>query len=152
NVGMGNKNMQQGLVDIAQAMGELDKAGISATTVMDDFNGSLEKKWLSADVMSKYLQIMAGDMTKAEMAAIGLNKAQIDMLRQQDKTAEEAATNVRTFSKLVDTLQEAAGSGWTESFELILGNFNEATKLWTGVNDVIGGMLERQAEARNQML
>src|SRR5690606_29469143 len=70
NVGMGNKNMQNGLIEIADAMGMLSKNSTSATEIQGNFNASLEKNWLSADVMSNYLKIMAGDMSDAEMAAL----------------------------------------------------------------------------------
>ena len=77
NVGMGNKNMQNGLIEIADAMGTLEANTIDAATVQKDFNGSLEKNWLSADVMSTYLKIMAGDYDAASMAALGLSQEQI---------------------------------------------------------------------------
>ena len=50
------------------------------------------------------------------------------------------------------TLQESVGSSWAETFELIVGNFNSATKLWTHVNDTLGGMIGKVGEARNKML
>jgi tape measure domain-containing protein len=72
NVGMGNKNMQNGLIEIADAMGTLEANTTSAEEVQSDFNGSLEKNWLSADVMSTYLKIMSQD---TEEAAFSMAKA-----------------------------------------------------------------------------
>lgn len=152
NVGMGNKNMQQGLIEIADAMGVLNQKGVSATEIQSDFNGSLEKNWLSADVMSKYLQIMAGDMDDATMASLGLNQAQIDMFKQQQKTAEEAATKVRTWTQLVSTMKESVASGWSQTFELLIGDFDSATKLWTSVNDALSPMIGAAADARNTLI
>lgn len=152
NVGMGGENMKNGIIDIADAMGTLEANSISATEVSKDFNGSLEKNWLSADVMSTYLKIMAGDMNKAEMASLGLTDAQIKMFQQQQKTAEEAATKVRTFSQLMNTIKESIASGWSETFAIIFGDFNEATKLFTGINDAIGGFVGSMSKARNALL
>ena len=152
NVGMGNKNMQQDIVNIADAMGVLDKAGTSSKEVMSNFNASLEKQWLSKDVMSKYLLIMAGDMDKAKMAALGLNDAQIKTMLVNQKNAEEAATKVRTWTQLIGTLQEGVGSTWAETFELIIGNFNTATELWSRVSDTLGAMINKMGNNRNQML
>lgn len=152
NVGMGNKNMQNSLIEIADAMGTVSSSGTTATAIQSDFNGSLEKGWLSADVMSKYLQIMAGDMSDAEMASMGLTQTQIDGLKQQAATAEEAATKVRTWTQLVGTLAEAVGSGWSKTFEILLGGFNEATDLFTGISDEVGGLINNVANARNKML
>lgn len=152
NAGMGSKNMQQGLIDIAGAMGTLTKNGISATDVQKDFNGSLEKNWLSADVMSSYLRIMAGDMDDASMAALGLSAAQIESFKTQQKTAEEAATKIRTFTQLMSTMKESVASSWSETFQILFGNFNEATDLFTGINDAFGAMIKASSDARNGLL
>lgn len=152
NVGMGNKNMQEGLVEIATAMGAFNGTGINGKIVLEDFNSSLEKNWLSADVMSKYLQIMAKDMGATEMAALGLNESQIKMFEQQATTAEEAATKVRTFSGLMDGLKEAIGSGWAVTFEQIFGDFDEATELWSKLSNAVNGFFEASGSKRNDFL
>lgn len=152
NVGMGNKNMQNGLIEIADAMGKLTDETGSASDIQADFNGSLEKNWLSADVMSSYLKIMAGDMTAAEQASLGLTDAQIAGFAKQQKMSEEAATKVRTFTQLLGTMQEGVGSGWSETFDILIGDFNTATDMWTAVNDELGGVIGDMATARNDLL
>jgi tape measure domain-containing protein len=152
NVGMGNANMKRGILEIATAMGTLEKKGVKAGDIQKDFNGTLEKGWLTADVMSTYLRIMAGDMTAAQMKSIGLSATQIAGFAKQQKTAEDAATKVRTFTQLVGTLKEAVGSGWSQTFETLFGNFDEATVLFTNVNNVIGGFVQATSNARNKVL
>ena len=152
NAGMGNNNMQKGLVQIAEAMGTLSASGTSAEKVQEDFNDSLSKGWLTADVMSKYLQIMAGDIDAAAMAEMGLTDAQIEQFQIQQKNAEEAATKVRTFTQLVGTIQETIGSGWAKTFEILLGNFDEASELFTSINNVISPMIDGMSDARNALL
>lgn len=152
NVGMGNKNMQNSIIEIADAMGTLDEAGISATDVQSDFNGSLEKNWLSADVMSKYLEIMAGDMDDASMSALGLSEAQIKSFREQQVTAEEAATKVRTWTQLIGTLREAVGSSWASTFDILLGDFDQATELFTNIEQTLSPMIGAFGDARNKLL
>lgn len=152
NVGMGNKNMQNGLIEIAEAMGQFNDDTTTASAASENFNGSLESNWLSADVMSSYLKIMAGDMDAAAMSAMGLSDAQITSFMAQQKMSEEAATKVRTFTQLIGTMQESVGSGWAQTFDILIGDFNQATDLWTAVNDTLGGMIGKQAEARNKLL
>lgn len=152
NAGMGSANMKQGLVDIANSMGTLSAKGQTADGVMKDFNGSLEKGWLTADVMQNYLKIQAGELTVAQMKSIGLNDEQIKAFQKQQKTAEEAATKVRTFSALVGTLRESVGSGWAETWGLLIGDFNEATDLWTNVNNTLGTLVGKASDARNNLL
>lgn len=152
NAGMGNKNMQEGLIQIAEAMGTFTGTSTNAEKAAQDFNGSLSEGWLSADVMSKYLQIMAGDMDDAAMSALGLTDAQIEQFKVQQKNAEEAATKVRTFSQLIGTIQETIGSGWAKTFEILLGNFDEASELFTNINNVISPMIDGLSDARNALL
>lgn len=152
NAGMGNKNMQEGLIQIAEAMGTFTGTSTNAEKAAQDFNGSLSEGWLSADVMSKYLQIMAGDMDEAAMSALGLTDAQIEQFKVQQKNAEEAATKVRTFSQLIGTVQESIGSGWAKTFEILLGNFDEASELFTNINNVISQMIDGFSDARNALL
>ena len=152
NAGMGNKNMQEGLIQIAQAMGTFAGTSTNAEKATQDFNGSLSEGWLSADVMSKYLQIMAGDMDDAAMSALGLTDAQIEQFKVQQKNAEEAATKVRTFSQLIGTIQETIGSGWAKTFEILLGNFDEASELFTNINNVVSPMIDGLSDARNALL
>lgn len=155
NVGMGNKNMQNGLIEIADAMGTLEANTTSAEEVQADFNGSLEKNWLSADVMSTYLKIMSQDTEEAAFSmakASGLSDEMATSLAKQAVTANEAATKVRTWSQLVGTMREAVGSGWSETFDILIGDFDEATELWTNVNNVLGGIVGDMSKARNDLL
>ncbi len=152
NVGMGNKNMQSGLIDIAKAMGTMNEAGVDANEVQAHFNETLETGWLTADVMSNYLKIMAGDMDDAKLASLGLSSAQIENFKAQQKTAEEAATKIRTWTQLVGTVKESIGSGWAQTFEQIIGDFEGASSLFTAINNAIGGFVNHMADARNAML
>ena len=152
NANMGGANMREGLLRVAEAMGTVSASGTTAEAIQNDFNGSLEKGWLSADVMSSYLQIMAGDMDEAQMAAMGLSEEQIKMFQEEQKMAEEAATKVRTLSQLLGTIGEAIGSGWAQSFEILFGDFEEATELFTGINNAVTPIIDGMTEARNNLL
>jgi tape measure domain-containing protein len=152
NVGMGNKNMQAGIIQIAQAMGTLEQAGVDSADVTAHFNETLEKGWLTTDVMSTYLKIMAGDMDDAKLSAIGLSQAQIDAFKEQQKTAFDAATKIRTWTQLVGTVKESIGSGWAAIFEQIIGDFEGASSLFTAINNAIGGFVTTVMRAREEML
>lgn len=150
SAGMGNDNMKRDLIALGQAMGTL---GRDTEDTMTNWKEALSQdKWLTTDVMSTYLQTMAGELDAAQLATLGLTEAQAELMIQNAKTAEEAATKVRTFSQLVGGLAEAVGSGWSDTFELIFGNFEEATELWTGADKAIGGILDGMATRRNNFL
>ena len=151
NVGMGNKNMQLGLIELASAMGTFSDETVKAEATNGSFESTLQDGWMTADVMSNYLRIMAGDMTEAEMAALGLSDATVKSFVEQAQKAEEAATKVRTFTQLVGTAAEALGSGWAQTFEILFGDFEEATELFTGINDILDDVIGKSSEARNAL-
>ena len=130
------------LMDSAVAAGTLTKGvdGMYTTlkgtpiSATKGFNESLSEQWMTAESLTTTLGNYADETTD-----IG-------------KRATAAATEVKTFSQLMDTLKESAGSGWAETSEIVVGNFEEAKQLWTGVNDVIGGMIGASANARNALL
>ncbi len=68
------------------------------------------------------------------------------------RTAMDAATKVKTFSQLIDTLKEALGSGWTQTWRTVIGDFEDAKELWTEVSDVLSNMINDSANARNEMV
>jgi hypothetical protein len=103
-------------------------------TATKGFNESLSEQWLTSEALVETLGRYSDTSTD-----IG-------------KRATAAAQDVKTFSQMMDTMKESAGSGWAESSELIFGNFDEAKELWTGVNNVLGGMITASADARNKVL
>jgi tape measure domain-containing protein len=152
NANMGNKNMQTDLIAIADSMGTVSKAGTTTNDIQKNFNASLEKGWLSADVMSKYLNVMAGGYSEAKLQAMGLTKEQAHQLSVNAKNAETAATKVRTFTQLVGTVRESIGSNYSAVFEALIGNFNSATTLFTNVNNALSGKAGVITKVGNAML
>ena len=90
--------------------------------------------------------------SKALAEKSGKDADEIKSVLELAKTSEEAATKVKTFSQLWDTLKEAAQSGWTQSWEIIVGDFEEAKTLLTEISDTIGAMIGESAKARNEVL
>lgn len=152
NAKAGNNNMKAGLIDIAKAMGKFNGVAEKNIPTMDTFRDTLQDGWLTTDITSAYLRIMAGDMDDAGMAALGLSADQIKAFKAQQKAAEEAATKVRSFTQLMGTLKEAVGSGWATTWELLLGDFNDATKLFSGIADSLSTWIGKYSDARNNLL
>lgn len=98
------------------------------------FNDALSYQWMTTEVLTKTLAKYAN--------------AETDL----GKKAFAAAQDIKTFTQLMDTLQEAVGSGWAQTFELIFGDFNEAKKLWTSLNNVISPFIDNMSDARNAAL
>ena len=113
------------------ANGATMKETISATK---NFNDSLAYQWMTTEVLTGTLEKYADENTEL------------------GKKAFAAAQDVKTFSQLIDTTKEAIGSGWAESFQIMIGDFEEAKKLWTGVNNVLGDVIQASSDSRNALL
>ena len=85
-------------------------------------------------------------------ALVGTLRNYADETTDIGKKAFAAAQDVKTFSQLMDTLKEAAGSGWANTWEILFGDFEEAKELWTGLSQAIGGFIDTQSDARNSVL
>lgn len=90
--------------------------------------------------------------SKALAEKSGKNEEEIKSVLEMANTAEDAATKVKTFTQLWDTLKEAAQSGWTQSWEIIIGDFEEAKELLTQISDTVGAMIQASSDARNKVL
>ena len=82
----------------------------------------------------------------------GKNAKEIKEILDMAKTAEDAATKVKTFSQLWDTLKEAAQSGWTQTWEIIVGDFTEAQDFLTRISDGVGSVIQKMSDNRNKYL
>lgn len=154
-VGMGNKNMQHDILAIAEAMGTLTDTETSSVAVRKDFNSSLKTGWLTADVMSMYLKVMAEDNEKlnlAQLKSIGITGKQADAFIKAQKVAKDSAVEVRTLTQFFGTLKEGIGSGWADTFTIVLGDFKSATSLFTGLSERVGKIFEKMGQDRNKIL
>ena len=82
----------------------------------------------------------------------GKSKEEIKQALQFARTAEDAATKVKTFSQLWDVLKEAAQSGWSASWRLIVGDFEQAKALFTPLADFLTNIINGISDARNAVL
>ena len=105
---MGGKLFQNALVETAAGMGVI-------VDTTDGFKNTLEESWLSSEILMETLKKFA-----------------------VDESMLEAATKVKTFTQLMDTLKEAAQSGWGQSMELIIGDFEEAKELFRSEERRVG--------------
>lgn len=101
---------------------------------------------------SRDLEMAYHDLAEELAATSDLSEEEIFHLLSNSTRAEEAATLVKTVTQLFDTLKEATQSGWTQSWEYIIGDFEEARELLTGVSDAIGGIISAVSNRRNTFL
>lgn len=149
NAGMGGQVFQDALKETAKVH------GIAIDEMIKDegsFRETLSKGWLTSDILTETLSKFTGDLNEEQLRTMGYTDEQIQSIIKMGQTANDAATKVKTFTQLFDTLKEAAQSGWTQSWEIIVGDFDEAKELLTEISDIFSGLINASADARNNML
>ena len=158
NAGMGGQVFQDALKETAKVH------GINVDEMIEkhgSFRETLQEGWITSDILTETLShfTMAAEEGSEEwnnfkksLMDQGYSEKQAESILKLSNTATNAATKVKTFTQLWDTLKESAQSGWTQTWEILVGDFEEAKELLTKVSDVIGKMIGDSAEARNNLL
>lgn len=149
NAGMGGQVLQDSLKETARVHGVAIDQMIKEE---GSFRETLQKGWLTSEIMLETLQKFTGDLTKEQLLSMKYTEKQAEEIIALGQDAKNAATKVKTFTQLIDTLKEALGSGWAQSWEYIIGNFEEAREVWTRASDAISGVINKNSEARNELL
>lgn len=150
NAGMGGELFQNALKRTAEQMGTNVDALIEK---YGSFRESLtEGQWLTAEVLTETLTQLSGAYTEADLIAQGYSEKQAKEIVQLAETAVSAATDVKTFTQLWDTMKEAAQSGWAQTWQIIIGDFEEAKAFFTELSNLFGPIIQGMSDARNNLL
>ena len=132
NAGMGGQYFQNALKETAR---ELAKAkGVAVKEFQGTFRESIAgnakgQPWLTSEVLLETLKKFAND-----------------------PSLMEAATRVKTWTQLIDTMKESVGSGWTETWEYLIGNLDEAGDFFTMISKGFDKIVGSASESRNAMM
>lgn len=119
NAGMGGELFQNALKDTAKQMGIF-------VDESKPFRETLKDDWLTTEVLIRTLNKFA-----------------------EDESLVKAATEVKTFTQLIDTMKESVGSGWATTWEYIIGDKDQATAFFTAVSDGFNNLIGPATQARN---
>lgn len=158
NAGMGGQVFQDALKETARVHGIAIDDMVKKN---GSFRETLQEGWLTADILTETLShfTMAAEegseqwnKYKKSLMDDGYSEKQAEAILKLSNTATAAATKVKTATQLWDTLKETAQSGWTQTWEIILGDFGEAKELFSGMYETLSPILEASAKARNDLL
>ena len=121
NAGMGGELFQNELISMAKQMGIF-------VDESKPFRETLQDGWLSSEVLIKTLEKFAND-----------------------ESLVKAATEVKTFTQLIDTMKESVGSGWATTWEYIIGDKEQAAEFFTAISDGFNSIIQPATDARNEM-
>ena len=164
---VGSEQLKQTLIDTAVELGKLKKDAKGTTKTLKgtvvtagNMGSTLNEKWATREVMEagfgKFASVMeeayklveAGKFETASDAIASLSGQFDDVYYKAAKAAQEA----KSFTEAIDATKDAVSSGWMKSFELIFGNKEESTELWTDLANALWDIFASSGDARNNML
>ena len=142
------------------------------------FNSTLSEGWFSSDVLMKTLTTYNEFFSKIQEASEAEGRTITDLLgvleaSEDGKYSNEAiqlankygitlgtvgeeafraAQQAKSFTDAIAATSDAVSTGWMKSFELIIGNTEEAIDLWTEVTEILWEVFAGTSEARNAVL
>lgn len=122
NAGIGGELFQNELIAMAKQMGIF-------VDESKPFRETLQDGWLSSEILIKTLEKFAND-----------------------ESLVKAATEVKTFTQLIDTMKESVGSGWATTWEYIIGDKEQAAEFFTAISNGFNSIIQPSTDARNEML
>lgn len=142
NANMATVDFKNQLIETALSLGTVTKSADgmyqtlngNAFNATKNFNEVLTDQWMTSEVLITTLKKYSDETTD-----IG-------------KKATSAATEVKTFSMMMDTLKESAQSGWAQTWELIVGDFEESKSLFTRLSEFFGGIIDKTSKIRNDFV
>lgn len=149
NAGMGGQVFQDALKETARVH------GVAIDQMIKDegsFRETLSKGWLTSSILTETLSKFTGDLNESQLKTMGYTDEQIASIIKMGQTANDAATKVKTFTQLFDTLAETMQSGWTQSWEYIVGDFDQAKESLTVVSDTLSNIINNSSNKRNDLL
>jgi len=154
--GVASKELKQIFIDTGIAMGKIKKGQVT----IGNFGTTLKDKWADTSVMEAafgkfselseeaYRLVKAGKYDTASEAIEALSGKYSYVAEKAFKAAQQA----KTFTEAIDATKDAVSTGWMKTMEIIFGDIEEATELWTDVANALWDVFASGAEARNEML
>ena len=132
NANMATKEFKEQLIAVAKEIGTLNKEGkvvnplqkFDEEVTFKNVRDSLSSGWLTSDVL------------------IGTLEKYADTTNEIGNKAFEAATRVKTFHQLLETMGDSIGTAWSRVFSSIIGDYEDAAVVWTAISDELTKIFE----------
>lgn len=136
------------LIQTAVELGTVVKVGDKYQSVTKDMTGNVSELFTSTRAFNESLsaQWMTTDVL------VGTLSKYADATTEIGSKATKAATEVKTITQLWGVLQETAQSGWARTWELMVGDLEEAKSFLTVVSNGVGKVIDSMSNWRNNLL
>lgn len=177
NASMDTIEFRQQALEAAVALGKVKKVGEDVYQIIgtkkpkkysmaDMFTSEAlsQQKWFDDDVMMKVFQRYDEASVKIkkvidEHRRLGETITAQDAIEELGDEIDElskkwflAGQEARTFTDVVDSVKDAVSTGWMKTFELIFGNYEEATDLFSDMAEKLYEIFAESGNVRNSIL
>ena len=141
------------LLSSLDVYGKFSKEILEYTNQMEEVSVRDAMRWIDeyADGTKKLDEILALAGDDAELVGemvVKLSTEEYNLGRRAFRAAQET----KTFAEALNYTKEAVATGWSQTWELIFGDYNEARKFWTDVTDDLYNIFVAGGDFRNDVL
>ena len=171
NASMDTQEFRNKALEVAEALGKVRKEGDGAFTVIGENKTFKDlNEMFSSDALSRAAwfdtEVMMGTFNAysaaveeiyqyAEEHELTASEAIDELGDKVDAfglTAFKAGQEARTFSDVVDSVKDAVSTGWMNTFEMIIGNYEQARDLWSGMANELYDIFAEPLNKQNLVL
>ena len=156
-----SKQLVETLIRAGEEAGTIKKGEVT----IDNFNETLSKKWANREVMESAFGYF-DEMTQKAYEMIGTMDEEgnvietatqaYDILSKKYDTvslkAAKAGQQAKSFSEAIGSVKDAVSSGWMKTFEIIIGDYDQAVELWSNVAEGLWNIFAGGFEERNNLI
>lgn len=138
---------------LATTLSKFTKTGV--VEYMANLTGNSEKSIKSLQKLGDKAGYNSAEFKKMALSLAGGNEEMAENLKStlsMAANAEDAATKVKTFTQLWDVMKESAQSGWSQTWKIIIGDFEQAKSLLTPLADFFQKVIGKISDTRNTIL
>lgn len=150
------KKLTDGTYKVTTATGKSTK---DLTVSIEDFETAMHHGWVTTNVMNTALGKFGGATEKIYAEYQKTGELTSDIIERMGGNLDElglkafkSAQVAKTFTDAIQSVKDAVSTGWMTTFEIIFGDFNEATELWTDLANEMWDVFAAGGAERNEML
>lgn len=142
NAGTSSKRLKEVLLDSAESLGLITKN----QNKIENFSDLMTDKVFTSAVMEKAFGAFS-EYTEAIRKSVedgtyanateAMEKMSTEGFTEFSKRAFESAQEAKSFAEAIESTKDAVSTGWMSIFNVIFGNYTEATALWTRLTEML---------------
>lgn len=128
-----------------------EQTGLTAAELLNYIDAFKEGTFESEKAIEKVHEALGDtEMTAEELTGFieTLSSAEYELGERAFRAAQQA----KTFQDVVDYIKEAVSTGWSNTFQNIFGNFEEARDFWSQMAEELYGVFVEAGDERNALL